>query len=125
MATVIIKNQPASVTAVPGENTTFFVIPSADFSPASYAYQWLRDNVNINGATSSSYFIDPLSADNGASFTAAVSALSGSPLTTVATVTSNPAVLTVAADAGPYQFWAVYPESGEERHTRLRHLGYV
>lgn len=125
MPSVIITKQPASVTTVPGQNTTFAVTPSADFSPASYAYQWCLSGVNIPGATSSTYFIDPLLTDNGALFTVVVSALSGSPLTSVATVTSNEVTLTVAADAGPYKHWAIYPESGEERHARLRHLGYV
>ena len=125
MPTVIITNQPASVTVVPGQNTTFSVNASADFSPATYAYQWKRGGVNIPAATTSKYFIEPVIGDNQSSFTVSVSALSGTPLQSVATVNSTTATLSVVADTDIFGKFAIYPESGKERFTRLRHLGYV
>jgi len=124
MATVILTTNPTSVTVVPGQNTTFSAVASADFAPASYQYQWKLNGADISGATNSSYFIDPVIGNNGNRYTVVVSALSGS--TVVATVGSSPdAVLTVLAESSPFDKFAVYPETGEERFKRLRHLGYV
>lgn len=123
MASIIITSQPASLTAVPGQNTTFSVTPSADFTSASYSYQWKVNTVDIAGATNSTYFIDPVVGDNGKSFTVSVSALSGSALQ--ATALSDAAVLTVVAESGPFDKFALYPETGKERFLRLRNLGYV
>jgi hypothetical protein len=125
MSSVIFTTQPTSLSATPGQNTTFSAVASANFSSAVYSYQWSRNSVNIVGATSSSYFIDPLLADNGSSFTVSVSALSGAPLRAVATATSSAAVLTVLNESGIFAKFALYPESGVERFTRLRNLGYV
>jgi len=124
MASVILTSQPVSLTAVPGQNITFSVTPSADFAPVSYLYQWKLNTVNIAGATNSTYFIDPVIGDSGKSYTVSVSALSGASLQ--ATVLSNPAtVLTVVAETSIFAKFARYPESGEERFRRLRNLGYV
>lgn len=125
MANVIITSQPTAASVVPGQNVTFSVTPSADFSPVSYAYQWKANTVNIAGATTVSYGIDPVIGDNTKSFTVSVSALSGSPLQAVATVLSDAAILTVNAEASPFDKFAVYPETGKERFLRLRNLGYV
>ena len=124
MASVILTSQPVSLTAVPGQNTTFSVTPSADFAPVSYRYQWKLNTVDIAGATNSTYFIDPVIGDSGKSFTVSVSALSGASLQ--ATVLSNPAtVLTVVAETNIFSKFALYPETGVERFRRLRNLGYV
>jgi len=125
MTNIIITTQPVAASVVPGQNVTFSVTPSADFSPASYSYQWKVNTVNIAGATSSTYFIDPVLGDNSKSFTVSVSALSGSPLQAVATVLSDAAVLTVTAETDVYAKFALYPETGKERFLRLRHLGYI
>jgi hypothetical protein len=125
MPSVIFTTQPTSLSATPGQNTTFSVVPSANFSSVVYSYQWKKDSVNIIGATSSSYFIDPVAGDNGSSFTVAVSALSGTPSQAVATATSSAAVLTVIDESGIFAKFALYPETGAERFTRLRNLGYV
>lgn len=125
MANIIITTQPAAVSVVPGQNVTFSVVASANFASPSYAYRWAANTVNIAGATSSSYEIDPVIGDNSKSFTVSVSALSGSPLQAVATVVSNAAVLTVAAEASPFDKFAIYPETGKERFLRLHNLGYL
>lgn len=128
MASVIIQTQPVSVSAVPGQDTTFSVVPSANFS-ATYSYQWKVGGLPISGATSSSYFIDPLIGDNNKSFTVAVSALSAAPqlsaIVAVATVTSNAAVLTVTEPSYPFNLFERGNETGVQRFRRLRHLGYV
>lgn len=123
MANVILTSQPTSLTAVPGQNSTFSVVASANFSSATYSYQWKVNTVNISGATSSSYTIDPVIGDNGKLFTVSVSALSGA--VAQATVLSNAAILTVTAESSPFDKFAVYPETGKERFLRLRNLGYV
>jgi len=124
MASVILTSQPVSLTAVPGQNTTFSVTPSADFTPVSYTYQWKLGGVNIPGATNSTYFIDPVIGNSGNSYTVSVSALSGAFVQ--ATADSFPAaVLTVVAETNIFSKFALYPETGEERFKRLRNLGYV
>jgi hypothetical protein len=126
-STIVIQTQPQSVSVIVGQDTTFTVVPSSNFIPSSYAYQWRVGGVAIAGATSSSYSIDPVIGDGNKSFTVSVSALSSTAggFVSVANVTSNAAVLTVSADAGIFKNFAVYPETGEQRFLRLRNLGYV
>jgi len=119
MATVNITQQPVSVTAVPGQNTTFSVTASADFSPVQFAYKW------TNNATTQSITIDPLISDNGNTYSVSVSALSGAPLSAVAIVNSNTATLTVNEDVPPFDTYDVGSETGRQRHLRLRLLGYI
>lgn len=123
MGNIVITSQPLSVSVVPGQNTTFSVGVSSDFSPVTYLYQWRVGGVPISGATSSSYFIDPVLTDNNKSFSVLVSGLSAG--TVRQTVTSNNAVLTVTADTGKFAKFARGSESGEERFRRLRNLGYI
>jgi hypothetical protein len=128
MASVIIQTQPVSVSVVPGQDTTFSVVPSANFS-ATYSYQWRLGGVPIAGATSPSYFIDPLIGDNSKSFTVSVSALSAAPqlsaTVAMATVVSNAAILTVTEPNYPFSVFEKGKETGVQRFRRLRHLGYV
>lgn len=127
MATVILTTQPASLTAIPGQDSTFSVVASADFSSATYVYQWKANTVNISGAIGSSYTIDPVIGDNTKSFTVSVSALSATatgPLSQ-ATVLSEAAILTVNAETSPFDKFAVFPETGKQRFLRLHNLGYL
>lgn len=126
--------QPQSRSAVPGQNTTFTVQASSnDVVPlsAAYTYQWYTSGATINaaaGATSSSYTFDPVLANNGLGFFATSSFLSGAggnPSTFVSLITSNLAILTVAEDVPPFDTYDVGPETGRERHLRLRLLGYI
>ena len=123
MASIIITSQPVSLTAVPGQNSTFSVTASADFSPATFNYQWSVNASPITGANASSYTIDPLIGNNGDSFSVVVSALSAGVLQ--ATVPSNPATLTVIEDTPPFNTFDVGAETGRQRHLRLRLLGYI
>ena len=124
MASVIITSQPASLTAVPGQNSTFSVTASANFAGATYNYLW------SNGATTQSITIDPLIGDNGNTYSVAVSALSAVPpalssTVVVATVNSSSATLTVQEDARPFDVYDKGTETGRQRHLRLRLLGYI
>lgn len=125
MAT-IIQTQPASLTAVPGQNSTFSVVASSDFS-AIYTYQWKLSSgltvSTISGATSSTYVFDPLITDSGKKFLVQLSALSGA--TVVATLTSNAALITVIEDVKPFDVYDLGTETGRERHRRLHLLGYI
>jgi hypothetical protein len=77
---------PHSLTVAAGLTATFSV--TAAGSP-TVTYQWLRNNVTINGATGATYTTPAtISADNGAIFTVTVSNGVGS-------ATSGPATLTV------------------------------
>ena len=62
---------------------------------APLSYQWTRDNIDIPGATGSTYTIPSTSlGDNGAVFRVRVA-------NTASTITSNPATLTVTANVPP------------------------
>jgi hypothetical protein len=131
MASVIITSlTPASpLTNVPfGQDTTLSVVASADWSTATYNYQWRKDGIAISGATGSSYKFDALTGAIGA-YTVAVSALSStsSGLFSQATVTSNRVELSSVAEdpVKPFDTFDLGAESGRERHLRMRLLGYI
>ena len=121
----IISPQPISLTAVPGQDSTFTVGGSADKNNVTYAYQWYLSagatRTPITGATNTSYTIDPLMGDSGKIFFATVSGTDS--VTNM--LTSDNAFLTVIEDVPPFDVYDLGPETGRERHLRLRHLGYV
>jgi hypothetical protein len=117
MADIILTQQPVSLTAVPGQDSTFSVTASADFAPVTFAYKW------SNNATTPSIVIDPLIGDSGNTYSVSVSALSGA--VAVATVNSSTATLTVNEDVKPFDAYDVGSETGRQRHLRLRLLGYI
>jgi hypothetical protein len=124
--------QPQSQSAVPGQNTTFTSQASSndvDSLSAAYTYQWYISGGTIAavaGATSTSYTIDPLIADNGKGFIVTSTFLSGAPAETfVEMITSNLAILTVTEDTAPFDTYDVGTETGRQRHLRLRLLGYI
>ena len=83
-----ITSQPVSQTVTAGQTATFSVAASGT---APLTYQWKKNNVNISGATSSSYTTPATTtSDSGAQFTVTVSNSAGN-------VTSSPATLTVNA----------------------------
>ena len=83
-----ITSQPTSKTVVMGQTASFSVTASGT---APLSYQWMKNGAAISGATSSTYATPATtSADNGVSFTVAVS-------NTLGKVTSSPATLTVSA----------------------------
>src|SRR6202142_2749747 len=78
--------RPASITVPLGQSATFSVSATGT---GTLTYQWFKNGVAINGATSSSYTTPPtVAGDTGSLFTVTVTDSTGS-------VTSLPATLTV------------------------------
>ena len=87
-----ILTQPANRTVTVGQPATFTVVASG---AAPLAYQWQRNNQNINGATSASYTLaNAQPANNGDTFRVNVSNGSGN-------LFSNAATLTVTTNTAP------------------------
>lgn len=81
-----ITSQPASVSVNAGQAASFNVTAAGS---ATLTYQWKRDGIAINGATSAAFTLAAATAaDNGAQFTVTVA-------NGVGTLTSNAATLTV------------------------------
>ena len=93
-ATITVNNQPSSTTAVEGRAAMFSVNISIT-GVVSPSYQWKKNGVAIDGATSATYKT-PLTtlADNGAKYTVDISGPG-------AAVTSAEAILTVIPDTFP------------------------
>ena len=84
----VITSQPASTTVLSGETATYSVTAAGTPAPT---YQWRRNGVNIDGATTADYVTPAVVlADGGAAYTVAVSNSQG-------TVVSNDATLGVTA----------------------------
>ena len=91
-AAPLITAHPADQTVNVGQTASFSVTASGT---GTLTYQWQKNNVDIGGATSSSYTTLPATmADSGALFRCVVSNLSGS-------TNSNAARLTVLAPTSP------------------------
>src|SRR5206468_1855796 len=86
-----IATQPSSQTVECGSGVTFTVAATGS---QPFTYQWRFNNLDIGGATGSSYFIGNVSPANAGSYTAAVSNGGGPTL-------SAAGVLTVLDAAGP------------------------
>jgi hypothetical protein len=96
-----ITAHPASQTACEGASVTL----SVTVSDASVTYQWRKNGVDINGATSSTYTLNIVTTANAAAYDVVIAKPCGT------SATSNPATLTVAA----YMIapnGASYPSSG-------------
>jgi hypothetical protein len=87
----VITTQPTSQLVSVGYSVTFSVVATG-LTP--FSYQWMRNGVNISGATASSYKFATTLADNGAHFRVRVSNAWGSAL-------SNIATLSVTSDKPP------------------------
>ncbi len=87
-STVIITTQPASQTVPLGATATFKVQARGD---GILSYQWSRNGVAIDGATSNTYTTAPITEnDNAASFTVSVRDTNGPATSTAATLTAGP-----------------------------------
>ncbi|CAN5645722.1 hypothetical protein BH09PLA1_BH09PLA1_06050 [soil metagenome] len=86
-----ISTQPAPQTVAAGETAAFTVVASG---PSPLSYQWLRNDIEIPGATSATYSLTAIAADGGASFKVRVSNSSGN-------ITSMVAGLRVVAGNRP------------------------
>ena len=132
MASVIITSltpSPGTLSNIPvGQDTTLSVVASASWLTATYSYTWRKDGTSITGATNSSYQFDALT-ENFGTYTVVVSALSSTStgIEPQASVVSGQIVLSAVIEdpVKPFEVYDVGPESGRERHRRLRHLGYI
>jgi glucose/arabinose dehydrogenase len=83
-----VTQQPTDQTVTQGQPATFAVSITGT---APFSYQWQRNMININGATSSSYTISStVMSDNGAKFRCIVSNAFGSATSNEATLTVQP-----------------------------------
>jgi uncharacterized protein (TIGR03437 family) len=81
-----ITMQPGNQTVCLGAAATFSVTANG----TGLTYQWRKNNVNISGATNSSYTINPVAAGDAGSYDVVVSGACGAPVTsTAATLTVN------------------------------------
>lgn len=117
-------------TAVPLQNVTLSVAPSANFNLSRYSYQWTVGGANINGATQSSYTFDASTSVGFTTYACSVSALAANGTWIFNKTTSNIIVRVLGAET---TFFSRHlpkganhlNESGQERFVRLRNLGYV
>ncbi len=84
-----ITTQPASQTIIAGNSVTFTAAASGT---APLTYQWQKNNVNISGATSSSFTITSTVPSDAGNYTLIATNSANS-------ATSNPAILTITATA--------------------------
>jgi len=88
-ATPSITTQPISVAVTAGQTATFSISATG---AAPLSYQWMKNGVNISGATASSYTTPATTAgDNGEKFAVVVSNSVSSATSASATLTVNPA----------------------------------
>ena len=80
-----ITTQPSNQTITAGDNAKFTVVASGD---APLSYQWEKDGVNIQGATSANLTVNNVQASDVGNYTVVVT-------NAVGNVTSNTAILTV------------------------------
>ena len=93
----VITSQPTGRTVAVGQTASFSVAASGT---APLSYQWQKNGVAINGATSSSYTTPATtSADNGALFTVVVSNSTGKVTSSSAKLTVNGAPLITSQPA--------------------------
>ncbi|HEY9007918.1 MAG TPA: PQQ-dependent sugar dehydrogenase [Ohtaekwangia sp.] len=97
-----IVTQPANVTVSAGQPATFSVTATGT---APLSYQWQKNNVNIAGATASSYTIASTQASDAGAYRVIVSNSAGS-------VTSNAAQLTVTTFNAPPVATILTPAEG-------------
>jgi hypothetical protein len=94
-----IAAQPANQTVTAGQAATFSVVVSGT---APFSYQWLKNNMNISGATAASYTTPAtLAGDSGAQFNVVVSNSAGSVTSAMATLTVNAVAVAPAITTQP------------------------
>ena len=87
-ASVSITQHPASQQKCPGTNVTF----SVSATPSGVTYQWQKNEVNIQGATSSQYTIQNLTSADAGSYRVVVTGTCNNATSQSATLTVNEAV---------------------------------
>ena len=102
-----ITTQPANASVMEPATATFSVVATGD---APLSYQWMKNGVNIGGATSASYITPPTTmADNGALFSVVVTNAAGSATSANATLTVTPAPVPPSITTQPVSATVVAP----------------
>jgi hypothetical protein len=97
-----ITTQPANQTVTAGQTATFSVVATGT---TPLTYQWQLNGTNISGATAASYTTPvTTTANSGQQFRVLVSNSVGSVLSTVATLTVNPATSATSIDVITYHY---------------------
>ena len=105
LAPPTVTTQPVDVTVTAPASATFSVVATGD---APLSYQWRRDGVDIPGATSATYTLDPTAiTDNGAQFDVVVSNAVGSITSTSAMLTESTVVLDTDFESGDLTGWTI------------------
>jgi len=99
-----IATQPLSQTIGEGSPVTFSVEVLAGSGNAPYTYQWLKDDVNIGGATSSNYTIGAVAPGDAGNYTCLVGQTSGTSLISATATLIGGGIWYVDVDnvAGPW-----------------------
>ncbi|MBI5767103.1 MAG: putative Ig domain-containing protein [Verrucomicrobia bacterium] len=82
-----ITTQPASQTVIAGQTAAFTVVATGDPTPT---YQWMRNGLNVPGATGATFTLNNTPFNAGGTYTVAVSNPGGSITSNAATLTVNP-----------------------------------
>src|SRR6185312_14404502 len=116
-----ISSQPTNQTVVAGQTATFSVTASGT---GPLTYQWKKSGTAISGATSASYTTAATtSADNGASFTVAVSNSAGSVTSSAASLTVTTATLSLSANPTSLSFGSVNVGSNSSQSVTFTNNG--
>lgn len=116
-----ISSQPTNQTVVAGQTATFSVTASG---VGPLTYQWKKSGTAISGATSASYTTAATtSADNGASFTVAVSNSAGSVTSSAASLTVTTATLSLSANPTSLSFGSVNVGSNSSQSVTFTNNG--
>ncbi len=139
MAISFSTNLPTTLSRVPNQNTTLTVVASSNTGATSFIYQWKigaatagagAASVITSQTSANSYFFEPSIATHNNKIL--FCAVSGNGVGETGYTNSVLLTCTVAADAGIFARHMSGPvldvntsnESGQERFTRLRNLGY-
>ena len=109
-----ITVQPVSQSVCEGDPVTFTVTATGT---GTLSYQWRKDTVDIGGATSDSYTIDPVAAGDAGDYDVVVTNDCGSVTSDTATLTVNVCGPVIYVDAD-----APLGGDGETWNTAYRHL---
>ena len=97
-----VTTQPANQTVNPGQPATFSV---ATMGTAPMAYQWMKNQVTISGAISSTYQTPAeQTSDSGSQFKVLVTNVAGNVTGNAATLTVNPATYLLSASSTRTKF---------------------
>jgi Domain of unknown function (DUF4082)/Domain of unknown function (DUF4091)/Abnormal spindle-like microcephaly-assoc'd, ASPM-SPD-2-Hydin/Immunoglobulin I-set domain len=116
-----ITSQPTSKTVVAGQ-TASFSVTAAGTAPLSY--QWMRNGAAISGAISSNYTTAATtSADNGTSYTVAVSNSLGKVTSAAATLTVSASTLALGVSPASLSFGSIDTGASSTLGVTLKNSG--